>query len=72
MMTRRACLGVDRIVVALGWHGQCVQKWQRAVVFRLGQFKDIRGPGLFFIIPVIEQLRMIDTRVLAVHIPKVR
>ena len=40
------------------------------IVFRLGKFKDIRGPGLFFIIPVIEQVRIIDTRVLAVHIPK--
>jgi len=49
---------------------QLAAQWQRAVVFRLGKFKDIRGPGLFFIIPVIEQVRMIDTRVLAVHIPK--
>jgi regulator of protease activity HflC (stomatin/prohibitin superfamily) len=45
-------------------------QWQRAVVFRLGKFQDIRGPGLFLIIPLIEQVRMIDTRVLAVHIPK--
>jgi len=45
-------------------------QWQRAVVFRLGKFKDIRGPGLFMIIPLVEQVRMIDTRVLAVHIPK--
>ena len=45
-------------------------QWQRAVVFRLGKFKDIRGPGLFMIIPLIDQVRMVDTRVLAVHIPK--
>jgi regulator of protease activity HflC (stomatin/prohibitin superfamily) len=45
-------------------------QWQRAVVFRLGKFKDIRGPGLFMIIPLVDQVRMIDTRVLAVHIPK--
>src|SRR5271157_594408 len=49
---------------------QLAAQWQRAVVFRLGKFKDIRGPGLFFIIPLIEQVRMIDTRILAVHIPK--
>src|SRR5947209_5629722 len=45
-------------------------QWQRAVVFRLGKFRDIRGPGLFLIIPLVDQVRMIDTRVLAVHIPK--
>jgi regulator of protease activity HflC (stomatin/prohibitin superfamily) len=45
-------------------------QWQRAVVFRLGKFKDIRGPGLFMIIPLVDQICMIDTRVLAVHISK--
>ncbi len=45
-------------------------QWQRAVVFRLGKFQDIRGPGLFLIIPLVDQVRMVDTRVLAVHIPK--
>jgi regulator of protease activity HflC (stomatin/prohibitin superfamily) len=45
-------------------------QWQKAVVFRLGKFKDIRGPGLFMIIPLVDQIRMIDTRVLAIHIPK--
>ena len=49
---------------------QLAAQWQRAVVFRLGKFIGIRGPGLFFMIPVIEQVRMIDTRILAVHIPK--
>jgi len=39
-------------------------------VFRLGKFKDIKGPGLFLIIPLIDQVRMIDTRVVAVNIPK--
>src|SRR5205823_12015661 len=45
-------------------------QWQRAVVLRLAKFQVIRGPGLFLIIPLIDQVRMIDTRVLALHIPK--
>src|SRR5690348_4984096 len=49
---------------------QVATPWQRSVVFRVTKFKEIRGNGLFFIIPVIEQVRMLDTRVLAVHIPK--
>ena len=43
-------------------------QWERGVVLRLGQFRGIRGPGLFFIVPVIDRVRMIDTRVLAHHI----
>jgi len=29
-------------------------QWERAIVLRLGQFQGERGPGLFFVIPVIE------------------
>lgn len=45
-------------------------QWERAVVFRLGKFHTIKGPGLFMIIPLIDQIRRVDTRVLAVNIPK--
>jgi regulator of protease activity HflC (stomatin/prohibitin superfamily) len=45
-------------------------QWERGVVFRLGKFKDMRGPGLFGVIPVIDQVKMVDTRVLAVNVPK--
>ena len=40
-------------------------QWDRAVVLRLGEFQDLRGPGLFFIIPVIDTIPYwIDTRVI--------
>jgi regulator of protease activity HflC (stomatin/prohibitin superfamily) len=29
-------------------------QWERAIVLRLGQFQGERGPGLFFVVPVIE------------------
>jgi regulator of protease activity HflC (stomatin/prohibitin superfamily) len=43
-------------------------QWQRGVVLRLGEFHGIRGPGLFLIVPVVDRVRMIDTRVLTRHI----
>jgi regulator of protease activity HflC (stomatin/prohibitin superfamily) len=43
-------------------------QWERGIVLRLGEFSGIRGPGLFFIVPVIDRVRMIDTRVLTHHI----
>lgn len=40
-------------------------QWTRAVVLRLGKFRGLEGPGLFFIIPIIESIPYwIDTRVL--------
>jgi regulator of protease activity HflC (stomatin/prohibitin superfamily) len=40
-------------------------QWDRAVVLRLGKFRDLKGPGLFFIIPIIDAIPYwIDTRVI--------
>jgi regulator of protease activity HflC (stomatin/prohibitin superfamily) len=43
-------------------------QWERGVVLRLGEFRGIRGPGLFIIIPVIDRVRVVDMRVLTHHI----
>jgi regulator of protease activity HflC (stomatin/prohibitin superfamily) len=40
-------------------------QWERAVVLRLGRFQILRGPGLFFIIPIVDTIPYwIDTRVI--------
>jgi regulator of protease activity HflC (stomatin/prohibitin superfamily) len=39
--------------------------WDKAVVLRLGKFQSLRGPGLFFIIPILDTIPYwIDTRVI--------
>jgi len=38
------------------------QEYQRAVVFRLGRFKEIKGPGLYWIIPIIDSQQRVDMR----------
>lgn len=44
------------------------QEYQRAVVFRLGRFQGIRGPGLYFLIPLFEWDRQIDIRTITVDV----
>jgi regulator of protease activity HflC (stomatin/prohibitin superfamily) len=40
-------------------------QWERVVVLRLGRFRELEGPGLFFIIPIIETVPCwIDIRVI--------
>jgi regulator of protease activity HflC (stomatin/prohibitin superfamily) len=40
-------------------------QWEKAVVLRLGKYRSLNGPGLFFIIPVIDAIPYwIDTRVI--------
>ncbi len=45
-------------------------QWEKAVVFRLGKYHTMKGPGLFMVVPLIDQIWIVDTRVLAVNIPK--
>jgi regulator of protease activity HflC (stomatin/prohibitin superfamily) len=45
-------------------------EWERAVVFRLGKFLHVKGPGLFAILPLVDQLRVIDTRVQTIQIAR--
>ena len=44
------------------------QQYQRAVAFRLGIFTGMRGPGLYYLIPIIEWQRLIDTRTVTVAV----
>jgi len=40
-------------------------QWERVVVLRLGQFRSLEGPGLFFIVPILDALAYrIDIRVI--------
>jgi regulator of protease activity HflC (stomatin/prohibitin superfamily) len=40
------------------------KQWERAVVLRLGKFRALKGPGPFFIIPIIESVvRSVDMRI---------
>jgi regulator of protease activity HflC (stomatin/prohibitin superfamily) len=40
-------------------------QWERVVVLRLGKFRGLEGPGLFFIVPIVETVAYrIDTRVI--------
>ena len=45
-------------------------QWERGVVLRLGKFRAVRGPGLLYVIPVLESVRFMDTRVIVLNIPR--
>jgi regulator of protease activity HflC (stomatin/prohibitin superfamily) len=46
------------------------QQYQRAVVFRLGKYRGIEGPGLYWIIPFIEWQRMVDIRTITASVDR--
>ena len=43
-----------------------IAQWEKAVILQLGRFNGLRGPGLFFITPFVQNVsRIIDTRVIS-------
>lgn len=44
-------------------------EYERGVLFRLGRFAGVRGPGLFFIIPGIDKLARVSLRTVAMDVP---
>ena len=46
------------------------QEYQRGVVFRLGRYSSTKGPGLYWLIPLIEWQRKIDIRTVTMSVEK--
>ncbi|MBA7620046.1 hypothetical protein ES703_27389 [subsurface metagenome] len=46
-----------------------VKEYERGVVFRLGRLVGAKGPGLFFIIPFIDNMVRVDLRVVTMDVP---
>jgi regulator of protease activity HflC (stomatin/prohibitin superfamily) len=46
-----------------------VPEYERGVVFRLGRVIDAKGPGLFFIIPVVDKMVRISLRTIVADVP---
>lgn len=44
------------------------REYQRGVIFRLGRFKDVKGPGIYWILPGIDQKTKVDIRTKTVDI----
>jgi regulator of protease activity HflC (stomatin/prohibitin superfamily) len=62
-MTIPFIITVAVIVLVLLTGFRIAQEYQRGVVFRLGRYKGLRGPGLYWIIPLgVERSVTIDTR----------
>ena len=46
-----------------------LREYERAVIFTLGRFTGVKGPGLILIVPVIQQLVRIDLRTVVMDVP---
>ncbi len=57
------------VLILLGSSIKILREYERAVVFRLGRFEAVKGPGLFLIIPFVQQIVRVDLRTIVMEVP---
>lgn len=45
-------------------------QWEKALIFRLGRFNAIKGPGVFGVVPFVDSVRLVDCRIVTLDIPR--
>ena len=64
--------GAGIVVVLLAASIKVLREWERGVILRLGRLRPVRGPGLTFIIPVVDRLYRVDLRVITLDVTQQR
>jgi regulator of protease activity HflC (stomatin/prohibitin superfamily) len=58
------------VLIILSQAIKIVREYERVVIFRLGRFSGVKGPGIFFIIPIIDRVILLDLRVFTIDVAK--
>ena len=63
-------LGLVGIILLFLLSGiRIVKEYERGVIFRLGRLVGARGPGIFYVIPIIESMVVVDLRTATYDVP---
>ncbi len=60
-----ACIALILIALSV----RIVRQYERAVVFTLGRFQSVKGPGLVLLIPFFQEMVRVDLRIQVIEIP---
>ncbi len=70
MITTYTLLSIAVFIVALLVSMfRILREYERAVVFLLGRFQAVKGPGLIIIIPIVQQIVRVDLRTIVLDVP---
>ncbi len=58
------------LLIVLALSLKVLREYERGVVFMLGRFWKVKGPGLIIVIPVIQQMVRVDLRVRVLDVPQ--
>jgi regulator of protease activity HflC (stomatin/prohibitin superfamily) len=58
------------LVMILPQAVRILREYERGVVFRLGKLQDAKGPGVVFLIPIVDKMVRMDLRVVTIDVSK--
>ncbi len=57
------------LIIVLPMFLKVLREYERAVVFTFGRFTSVKGPGLIFIIPLVQQIERVELRTVVMDVP---
>jgi regulator of protease activity HflC (stomatin/prohibitin superfamily) len=57
-------------VILLPQMVRILREYERGVIFRLGKLLGIKGPGVIFLIPIVDRMVKMDLRVVTIDVPR--
>jgi regulator of protease activity HflC (stomatin/prohibitin superfamily) len=57
------------VVIILLYTFRVLREYERGVIFFLGRFQKVKGPGLIIVIPIVQQMVKVDLRTLVYDVP---
>jgi regulator of protease activity HflC (stomatin/prohibitin superfamily) len=60
---------VTMVVILLLSAIRILREYERGVIFLLGRFYDVKGPGFIIVIPFIQQMERVDLRTVVMDVP---
>lgn len=69
MMSYGALVALVLLLMVLVASLKVLREYERGVVFLLGRFQGVKGPGLIIIVPIIQQMVRVDLRTVVMDVP---
>jgi regulator of protease activity HflC (stomatin/prohibitin superfamily) len=62
-------VGAALLVALLVWTFRILREYERGVIFLLGRFWKVKGPGLIVVVPLVQQMVRVDLRTIVMDVP---
>ncbi len=69
MIANFSYIVISLLIIILISAIKILREYERGVIFLLGRFYEVKGPGFIIVIPVIQQMERVDLRTIVMDVP---